>query len=247
VTQPSDIQITRAIDNLSTGAAESAQTPERLKQLAQQFESVLMAQMLREMRSSIFDDEKDTGFASGPLSDTLFSELSLALSRAGGLGLGQSLAGPLARQADVATPQAVTTDLPVVAPEMMLPAAHSFRLDGPVSSGFGWRRDPLDGTMKFHKGIDVAMPVGTDVQAVRAGNVTFAGTMAGYGLTVVVDHGDGLASRYAHLSEIDVKAGDAVQEGQVVARSGATGRVTGPHLHFEMLAGGLAVDPVVTY
>jgi len=244
VSQPSDVQITRAVDNTSASAASSAQTPEKLKQLAQQFESVLMSQMLREMRASIFDDEKDTGFASGPLSDTLFSELSLALSRAGGLGLGQSLAAPLAREADVAAPQAMPVDLPIVSPEIALPVAHPVRLDGPVSSGFGWRRDPLNGAMRFHKGIDVAMPIGTDVAAVRGGNVTFAGPMSGYGLTVVVDHGDGRVSRYAHLSEIEVKVGEPVQEGQVLARSGATGRVTGPHLHFEMLADGQAVNPV---
>jgi murein DD-endopeptidase MepM/ murein hydrolase activator NlpD len=97
--------------------------------------------------------------------------------------------------------------------------------------------------MKFHKGIDVAVPVGTDVTSPRDGAVTFAGPMSGYGLTVVVDHGDGLATRYAHLSEINVNVGDGVREGQLLARSGATGRVTGPHLHFEVLSDGRPIDP----
>src|SRR5262249_51806043 len=153
----------------------------------------------------------------GPLSDTLFGELSLALSRAGGLGLGQSLAGPLARQAELAAP----TVQPTVAAPLALGSALSrgegsesssagaaasgggaplapikdgaSHLKGPISSPFGWRRDPLDGTLKFHKGVDVAVPVGTEIASPQAGKVTFAGPVSGYGLTVVVDHGDGQA------------------------------------------------------
>ncbi len=241
----------------AAGDPGSAQSPDQLRALAQQFESLLMAQMLREMRASMFDDDKETGFGGTPLSETLFSELSLALSRAGGLGLGQALAGPLARQADgtiaaddpaaLAAPMAVATPAAITATaEPALPAAavlEATRPDGPISSRFGWRRDPIDGTMKFHKGLDIAVPVGSDVAAARAGVVTFAGTVPGYGLTVVVDHGGGLSTRYAHLSEIGLGVGAAVSEGQILGRSGATGRVTGPHLHFEVLSNGRPVDP----
>jgi murein DD-endopeptidase MepM/ murein hydrolase activator NlpD len=117
-------------------------------------------------------------------------------------------------------------------------------LSGRVTSSYGWRRDPLDGSLRLHKGTDIAMPVGQEVPAARAGRVGFAGELPGYGLTVVVNHDGGRATRYAHLSELTVGAGDAVVEGQVIARSGATGRATGPHLHFELLEDGKPVDPV---
>jgi murein DD-endopeptidase MepM/ murein hydrolase activator NlpD len=120
-------------------------------------------------------------------------------------------------------------------------------LTGRLSSAYGWRRDPIDGTRRFHKGIDVAMPVGQGVPAARDGRVTFAGEMRGYGLTVVIDHGNGLSTRYGHLSAIDVHAGDTVTAGQTIAQSGSTGRSTGPHLHFEVLDDGQPVNPMVSW
>ncbi len=87
------------------------------------------------------------------------------------------------------------------------------------------------------------MPVGDDVPAARAGEVTFAGNLAGYGKTVVVRHSATTSTRYAHLSEILVKPGDTVVAGQAIARSGASGKATGPHLHFEVLREGESVDP----
>jgi murein DD-endopeptidase MepM/ murein hydrolase activator NlpD len=87
------------------------------------------------------------------------------------------------------------------------------------------------------------MPEGEPVTAAAAGQVAFAGEMNGYGLTVTIDHGNGLSTRYAHLSELDVQAGEAVGNGQVIAKSGSTGRSTGPHLHFEVLESGQAVEP----
>ena len=122
-------------------------------------------------------------------------------------------------------------------------AAVSVAMPGRMSSGYGWRKDPIDGHVKFHKGVDIAMPAGQDVPSARAGEVTFAGDVSGYGLTVVVKHDDRTSTRYAHLSEILVAPGDAVNAGQTIAHSGATGRATGPHLHFEVLEAGQAVDP----
>ncbi len=116
-------------------------------------------------------------------------------------------------------------------------------LAGRISSSYGWRKDPLNGDLKFHKGADIAMPVGQEVPAARPGQVSFAGELPGYGLTVVVDHGDRMATRYAHLSALSAGVGDAVRAGEVIGRSGATGRATGPHLHFEVLADGQPVDP----
>src|SRR5687768_7111216 len=220
----------------ASGASKTSQTPEQLRTLAAQFESLLLTQLLNTMRSSMFGDEQDegTGFAKGPLADAVYSELSLALSRSGGFGLSESVMGPLLRENGLTEP---------TGPHVESAPPVSSVLSGRVTSSYGWRRDPLDGSLRLHKGTDIAMPVGQDVPAARAGRVGFAGELPGYGLTVVVNHDGGRATRYAHLSELTVGAGDAVVEGQVIARSGATGRATGPHLHFELLEDGKPVDP----
>jgi murein DD-endopeptidase MepM/ murein hydrolase activator NlpD len=114
---------------------------------------------------------------------------------------------------------------------------------GRVSSAFGWRNDPFDGAVKFHSGTDIAMPVGQDVLAAQAGRVESVGDVPGYGLTVLVRHQGGISTRYAHLSEATVKAGEAVTQGQVIAKSGSSGKSTGPHLHFEVLKDGQSLDP----
>jgi murein DD-endopeptidase MepM/ murein hydrolase activator NlpD len=231
---------------IATLDGRPAQSPEQVRALAIQFESILLGQMLKSMRESMFEsDEESSGFGAGPLGDSLFQEFSLALSRAGGIGLGQMLRGPIEDATHVATDKptfaAAVPSPAIVAGALEAPAA----LDrpSPQTSGYGWRRDPLSGAMKFHKGIDLAMPVGDDVPAARAGQVLSAGDLPGYGKTVVVRHSDTTSTRYAHLSEILVKPGDAVVAGQTIARSGATGKATGPHLHFEVLREGQSVDP----
>jgi murein DD-endopeptidase MepM/ murein hydrolase activator NlpD len=116
-------------------------------------------------------------------------------------------------------------------------------ISGPVSSPYGWRKDPIDGQAKFHSGTDVPMPVGSDVHAASDGRVTFVGERTGYGLTVEITHANGLVTRYAHLSASDVQPGDIVSAGQVIAASGNSGRSTGPHLHFEVMDNGQPIDP----
>ncbi len=112
-----------------------------------------------------------------------------------------------------------------------------------VTSAYGWRQDPFTGEAKFHNGIDFRAPEGSDVASAGPGRVTFAGSLAGYGTTVIVQHANGLSTRYAHLSEALVQAGDAVTDKQVIGRAGQTGRATAAHLHFEVLDGGVPVDP----
>lgn len=113
-----------------------------------------------------------------------------------------------------------------------------------VSSGFGERIDPQTGKKAAHLGIDYAAPQGTPVNVTSAGKVVSAGmTDGGYGNLVVVDHGNGVVTRYAHLSTVDVKIGDTVQAGQKVGGVGTTGKSTGNHLHYEILKDGKQVDP----
>jgi murein DD-endopeptidase MepM/ murein hydrolase activator NlpD len=115
-------------------------------------------------------------------------------------------------------------------------------VDGPVSSPFGIRRDGLD--LRVHHGIDIAVPAGTPIRAMAPGRVQFAGTRSGYGQVVIIDHPRGVRTLYAHLSQIHVRTGDMIQGRPVIGLSGATGRVTGPHLHFEIRRRGRAEDPV---
>jgi murein DD-endopeptidase MepM/ murein hydrolase activator NlpD len=115
---------------------------------------------------------------------------------------------------------------------------------GPITSGFGWRIDPFIHRRMLHTGIDIGVPWGTPVGAAESGTVLFAGWMTGYGNVVVLDHGNGVSTVYAHLSSYAVQPGETVQRGQVIARAGSTGWSTGPHLHFEIRENGQPIDPL---
>lgn len=114
---------------------------------------------------------------------------------------------------------------------------------GWLSSKFGARRDPFDGRVRYHYGVDFASPHGSDVIAVGRGLVTQVKDRRGYGLLVEIKHGDGFVTRYAHNSAVTVEVGETVERGQVIAKVGQTGRSTGPHVHFEVLYKGVRVDP----
>ena len=111
-------------------------------------------------------------------------------------------------------------------------------VSGPVTSGYGMRWG------RMHEGIDIAVGEGTPVHAAAAGSVIYAGWMGGYGNLVVVDHGNGLSTAYAHNSSLAVSVGQQVAAGEVVSYSGNTGNSTGPHVHFEVRVNGSAVDPL---
>ncbi len=117
-------------------------------------------------------------------------------------------------------------------------------LQGWISSYFGSRADPFDGRTAFHKGVDFAAPEGSQVVAVASGVVTWSRDRFGYGRCVEINHGNGLVTRYGHNQKLLVAVGDTIQKGQPIALIGSTGRSTGPHLHFEVLKGGRAVDPM---
>jgi murein DD-endopeptidase MepM/ murein hydrolase activator NlpD len=116
---------------------------------------------------------------------------------------------------------------------------------GPINSGFGQREDPVLGlgTGEFHKGIDIGAPNGTPVHAPAAGRVLKAGLGNGYGNEIEIDHGNGIVTVYGHLSAFNVTAGQQIVKGEVIGFVGHTGRVTGPHLHYEVQVRGTAVNP----
>lgn len=115
--------------------------------------------------------------------------------------------------------------------------------DGYYSSNYGYRIDPITGHSAFHTGVDIIAPIGAPVMAAAGGVVSQVAFLPEYGNVVDVDHDNGLTSRYAHLSKSLVKVGDVVMKGQLIARVGATGRTTGPHLHFEVRENGVPLNP----
>ena len=112
-----------------------------------------------------------------------------------------------------------------------------------ITSGFGYRRDPFNGHGAMHAGIDFKGAIGSPIFAAAEGRVTFTGWKAGYGQAIEITHGNGMLTRYAHLSRIDVKVGQPVAAGATIGGLGNTGRSTGPHLHFEVRINDRAVNP----
>lgn len=116
-------------------------------------------------------------------------------------------------------------------------------VQGWISSSFGERRDPFTGEGSFHPGIDIAVDVGTPVHVTANGLVAYAAHLGGYGNCVIVNHGHGFTTVYAHLSGFAVTAGEQVTEGEVIGYSGDSGRSTGPHLHYEVRINNVPVNP----
>lgn len=127
--------------------------------------------------------------------------------------------------------------------ERMVGGAAAKPIDAEISSPFGIRSDPFDGSPTLHRGIDFLAPTGTPVFAVGDGVVRFIGPEVGYGNVVEIQHSSQLVSRYAHLDGIEVTSGMPLRAGQRIARVGSTGRSTGSHLHFELILDGKAVNP----
>lgn len=126
--------------------------------------------------------------------------------------------------------------------KVALPSARPVNA-GWYSSNFGWRIDPFSGKKAYHEGVDFTAETGTPIHAAGGGIVVFAEPYAGYGNMIDIDHGNGLVSRYAHASKIQVKVGDVVMKGQKIAEVGNTGRSTGAHLHFEVRHNGAPRNP----
>jgi murein DD-endopeptidase MepM/ murein hydrolase activator NlpD len=116
-----------------------------------------------------------------------------------------------------------------------------------ISSGYGWRVHPLYKTRIFHDGMDFTGKVGTPLYATGDAVVKKAGKLRGYGKTVVLDHGYGYTTLYAHLNNYNVKRGQKVKRGEVIAFLGNTGKSTGPHLHYEIRKSGKHVNPINYY
>jgi murein DD-endopeptidase MepM/ murein hydrolase activator NlpD len=213
----------------------------KVTEAAQDLEAYFIRQMLAEVKvgeGSLIDG----GFEASTFKEMFNDAIAKEMSKTGGVGIAQMLEKEL---------QAVSgSSLPItdrgMAPVLPLRKAHTAYqsvVDGVQSSGFGARRDPISGEHKHHHGVDIAAERGEPVKAASAGTVIRAEASGNYGNLVVVDHGDGVETRYAHLEEIKVQPGDRLEAGQALGTVGDSGRATGTHLHFEVRKDGQAIDP----
>lgn len=195
-------------------AGSSGRTPDPAR-AAEEFEVLLIGQLLDELPMPGLE-----GTEAGTFLSLVHEALARQLVAQGGLGLAHQLEGVVGRGPEVE------------------PLPHPR-----VSSAYGLRRDPFDGSLREHHGVDLPAAHGTPISAVRPGVVSFAGARGGLGNLIVVDHDDGLQTAYAHCDTIAVAAGERVGTGTVVGTVGSTGRATGAHLHFEVRQDGVRVDP----
>lgn len=239
---------------------------------AQEFASFLFLEVIKAMRATVQSntfDESDK-FAADAYMSLADMEVARAMAQKEGIGLSKFIERALDVYDRVPTPSVPREAIAVlgvphepsqnpVAPrperDNLTPvrtrktvstseAPLSLPVDGRITSHFGLRADPLGKGERRHAGIDIAAPAGTPVKAIAAGTVVFSGPAGGYGNLVAIDHGNGITTRYAHNRALLVSIGERVTLGQEIAQVGSTGRSTGPHLHFEVLRDGRAVDPL---
>ena len=246
----------------------------RKQKAAQEFASLLYLEVIKAMRATVPADglfEKDS--LSQDLYSTLADvEVARAMVKREGVGLTKFIEKAMAvydrpsvraipreplpsrhsqnsphRISEYSPTENAVTAMGLTAPQLtdeefgraaVLPVA------GRITSQFGVRHDPLGKGDRWHKGIDIAAPAGTPVQALAAGKVVFSGRAGSYGNLVEIDHGNGFTTRYAHNQTLLVTVGDIVPAGKEIAQVGSTGRSTGPHLHLEIRKEGHAVDPL---
>lgn len=209
------------------------------KEAGEQFEAFMFTFLAKTLRSTV----PDGPFSSGPMQT--FGELfDQEIGKRVGEGHALGLAGKLE---DSLTSHGLTpVSVPRIAPARTRDDGKNpvLGVEGRFTGGFGSRTDPINGKKGFHPGVDIAAPLGTPIHAVREGRVVFAGAHGGYGNFIVVDHGDGVLTRYAHCQRIDVEVGQEIQANDIIGAVGTTGHSTGPHLHFEVYQDGEAVDPL---
>lgn len=237
--------------------------PEALRTVAKEMEALFAYEMLKAMRQT---SSSSQGLGADCYTSMFDMEVARVLSERG-LGIREMLLKYVrdTRDTHLSGMNAETTgplEKPPAAPpvgrhvEVTLPVPVRLSLEGKestecrvpvegrISSGFGLRRHPILKDYRMHQGIDIAAPEGSEVRPLRKGKVVFSGRREGYGNTVIIDHGDGVMSKYAHTMQNLVKVGDLVDQSTIIARVGSTGRSTGPHLHLEVVNNGERVDPL---
>ena len=245
------------VDPLAAGHPAPRPAPDGAHVAAKQLEAFFLRQLLAESRPQ-GGGALDGGFAGDTFKQMLDEAIADKMTSAGGVGMTELFAKQLGKPNEVAAaPVPPIGNVPIGNAGSGLPQVgiglDRAALDGiphfilPVvgrpSSGYGLRADPIHGGSVNHPGFDLAAPTGTEVSAAARGTVVHAGPAGTYGNLVTVRHDNGFESRYAHLSEVDVKVDDQVEAGQELGKVGTTGYSTGPHLHFEVRHDGKPIDP----
>lgn len=215
--------------------------PAAIKAVAKEMEAMFAYEMVKAMRSTV-DTSSKNNFGGETYTAMFDMELSKVLAERG-LGMQEMISKALTREAHKAEGGKSGVSKKLSPIEALSTEPSVMPVNGQVSSGFGLRKHPISGYSQFHHGMDIAAPFGKDIHPIREGEVTFSGVQPGYGNVVIVDHGNGLISKYAHNSLNLVREGDAVDSKTVIARVGSTGYSTGPHLHLEVRDNGKSVDP----
>lgn len=224
--------------------------------LSKQIETLFVTELMKRMfeQTSLGSDKVVNNFM-----PFITSEFAKAVVEGGGIGVGEfltkidqikELTKPPSNT-DVAKESTKATELantkPVGSSELARDIGWQGRLSlpikGRVSSSFGLRKDPFTGRLAEHRGIDIAVKENTEIKPAGEGRVVFSAEARGYGNTVIIDHGGGITTLYAHNAKNLVKVGDKVTKDTPIALAGATGRATGPHLHFEVRKDGIPVNP----
>ena len=209
--------------------------PKIVEDVAKQFEEIFIFYMLKTMRATVQKSGLiDGGRAEEIYTSMLDQKISEEISKRGGIGLSDLLISDLTKRGYLKEYEKG---------EMQGLGKLGLPATGEISSSFGMRNDPIDGTKRFHHGIDIADSYGSKIRAASSGRVVFSGEKGNYGNAVVIMHKGGLSTLYAHNSKNLVKTGDYVKRGQPIALIGDSGRSTGPHLHFEVRRNGEPLDP----
>jgi murein DD-endopeptidase MepM/ murein hydrolase activator NlpD len=236
--------------------ADPADEAAKTKEAAHNLEAYLWRQVL----SEVAPDQGGLlggGFAGSTFQEMFQGAIADAMAAGGGTGLTAELEGQLGN--GIASKHPVDAIPPIEGGFSIHRGASARALSSAYPQGggmlsvlpvharrtspFGHRPDPINGSTDFHTGLDLGAHEGSPVRAAGGGRVIRASEAGGYGNLVIIDHGNGLETRYAHLQGFSVKPGDVVQPGDIVGQVGKTGRVTGPHLHFEVRRDGQPVDP----
>ncbi len=248
-----------AIAPMARAQAEAPRAPAKDDaEAAKAFEAYLVGFMATQMRSTVKGGPFSEG-AAAMFADLFDQEIGRRVADAGGFGLQESISRGLSGAGGGVGGHADATLAAVAAPAPGVQVGQHARSSAPVAvkavesltkgvvgrltSAFGVRANPMGAGTEQHPGLDLGAAAGTPIRAAREGVVRFAGDRGGYGKIVILDHGDGTETRYAHCQRLDVAEGTRVSEGQVIAAVGSTGRSTGPHLHFEVRVKGAPVDP----
>lgn len=227
-----------SVSNSKLEELKKSNSPEVLDKVAEELEAMFIYEMLKIMRKTAEVENKEQN----PLSNyntIVDMELSKVLAQRG-MGLKKYIIEALDKNKVIKNYQKL--DEKIEKPQN-LNHLENKRIFSNITSGFGMRKHPVLGGYHFHKGIDIAMPEGSDIRPVMDGKVIHSGFDKGYGYNIIIEHENGLKTRYAHNKINLVNVGDEVDRNTVIGKVGRTGITTGPHLHFEVIKDNEPIDP----